>query len=590
LWNQLSRNREYKRMNAKTSELAFRGRRLLVLSVLSLAGLALVARAVDLQVVRKDFLQGQGDARYLRVVSEPAHRGMITDRFGEPLAISTPVDSVWANPQELIQARDSWPQLEKVLGLKRGVLERQLAAKRDKEFIYLKRRVAPDLAEKVMALKIPGVALAPEYKRFYPAGEVTAHVVGFTNVDDEGQEGMELVHDARLKSIAGAKRVIKDRFGRVVENVERVSEPQPGEDIVLSIDRRLQYLAYRELKAAVKSHRADAGSVVILDVRTGEVLAMVNQPAYNPNNRNKLKSSNLRNRAVTDVFEPGSTIKPFTVAAALETGRFNGNTIVDVRPGYLKIGRKTIRDFRDYGVIDVSTILQKSSNVGASKLALSITPEHLWQAFASVGLGMDSGSGFPGEPSGLLTDFGAWHDIQRATVSYGYGLSVTAMQLARAYVALASDGRPLPVSFLRRSEAQAAELAALYEPVLSENSLRKVRQMLERVVEEGGTGTQAAVPGYRIAGKTGTVKKSGAGGYVEDSYLALFAGIAPASDPRLAMVVMVDEPRGEKYYGGAVAAPVFSRVMAGALRMLDIPPDNVNSSPGSRLVLLDRAR
>ena len=592
MWNQRSRNRECedKRMNAKTSELAFRGRRLLVLSVLSLAGLALVARAVDLQVVRKDFLQGQGDARYLRVVSEPAHRGMITDRFGEPLAISTPVDSVWANPQELIQARDSWPQLEKVLGLKRGVLERQLAVKRDKEFIYLKRRVAPDLAEKVMALKIPGVALAPEYKRFYPAGEVAAHVVGFTNVDDAGQEGMELVHDARLKSIAGAKRVIKDRFGRVVENVERVSEPQPGEDLVLSIDRRLQYLAYRELKAAVKSHRADAGSVVILDVRTGEVLAMVNQPAYNPNNRNKLKSSNLRNRAVTDVFEPGSTIKPFTVAAALETGRFNGNTVVDVRPGYLKIGRKTIRDFRDYGVIDVSTILQKSSNVGASKLALSITPEHLWQAFASVGLGMDSGSGFPGEPSGLLTDFGAWHDIQRATVSYGYGLSVTAMQLARAYVALASDGRPLPVSFLRRSEAQAAELAALYEPVLSENSLRKVRQMLERVVEEGGTGTQAAVPGYRIAGKTGTVKKSGAGGYVEDSYLALFAGIAPASDPRLAMVVMVDEPRGEKYYGGAVAAPVFSKVMAGALRMLDIPPDNVNSSPGSRLVLLDRAR
>jgi len=577
-------------MNAKTSELAFRGRRFLVLSVLALAGLALVARAVDLQVVSKDFLKGQGDARYLRVVSEPAHRGMITDRFGEPLAISTPVDSVWANPQELVLARDSWPQLTKVLGLKRGALERQLAAKRDKEFIYLKRRVAPDLAEKVMALEIPGVALAPEYKRFYPAGEVTAHVVGFTNVDDEGQEGMELVHDARLKSIAGAKRVIKDRFGRVVENVERVSEPQPGQDIVLSIDRRLQYLAYRELKAAVKSHRADAGSLVILDVHTGEVLAMVNQPAYNPNNRHKLKSSDLRNRAVTDVFEPGSTIKPFTVAAALETGRFNGNTVVDVRPGYLKIGRKTIRDFRDYGIIDVSTILQKSSNVGASKLALAITPEHLWQTFASVGLGADSGSGFPGEPSGLLTDFGAWHDIQRATVSYGYGLSVTAMQLARAYAALASDGRPLPVSFLRRSEAQAAELAALYEPVLSKSSLRSVRQMLERVVEKGGTGTRAAVPGYRIAGKTGTVKKSGAGGYIEDSYLALFAGIAPASDPRLAMVVVIDEPRSEKYYGGAVAAPVFSRVMAGALRMMDIPPDNANSPPGQRLAFLHRAQ
>ena len=573
-------------MSEQISTPTYRGRRLLVLAVLSLAGLALVARAVDLQVVRKDFLQGQGDARYSRVVSEPAHRGMITDRLGEPLAISTPVDSVWANPQELILARDSWPQLTKVLGLKRGALERQLAAKRDKEFMYLKRRVAPGLAQKVMALEVPGVALLPEYKRFYPAGEVTAHVVGFTNVDDQGQEGMELVYDARLKSIAGAKRVIKDRIGRVVENVERVSEPQPGEDLVLSIDRRLQYLAYRELKAAVKNNRADAGSVVILDVRTGEVLAMVNQPAYNPNNRSKLKSSHLRNRAVTDVFEPGSTIKPFTVAAALETGRFNSNTVVDVRPGYLKVGRKTIRDFRDYGVIDVSTILQKSSNVGASKLALSITPEHLWQVFASVGLGTDSGSGFPGEPSGLLTDFGAWHDIQRATVSYGYGLSVTAMQLARAYAALATDGRPLPVSFLRRSEAQAAELASLYEPVLSENSLRKVRRMLERVVEEGGTGTRAAVPGYRIAGKTGTVKKSGAGGYVEDSYLALFAGLAPASNPRLAMVVMIDEPRGEKYYGGAVAAPVFSKVMAGALRMLDIPPDNVNPDPGHRLAFL----
>lgn len=576
-------------MNA-SSVPSYRGRRLLVLSVLSLAGLALAARAVDLQVMRKDFLQDQGDARYLRVVSEPAHRGMITDRYGEPLAISTPVDSVWANPQELIQAREYWPQLAKVLGLKSGALASLLAAKSDKEFIYLKRRVAPSFAKKVMALKIPGVALVPEHKRFYPAGEVAAHVVGFTNVDDQGQEGMELVYDAQLKSIAGAKLVIKDRYGNVVENVERVAEPQPGKDITLSIDRRLQYLAYRELKAAVKSNRADAGSAVILDVHTGEVLAMVNQPAYNPNNRSSLKSSDLRNRAVTDVFEPGSTIKPFTVAAALETGRFNVNTMVDVRPGYLKIGRKTIHDFRDYGVINLPTLLQKSSNVGASKLALAITPEHLWKAFASVGLGTDSGSGFPGEPAGLLTDYGAWHDIQRATVSYGYGLSVTTMQLARAYAALASDGRPLPVSFVRRSAAQATKLADMYEPVLSEDSLRKVRKMLELVTEKGGTGTRAAVPGYRIAGKTGTVKKSGVGGYVEDSYLALFAGIAPASDPRLAMVVMIDEPRGEKYYGGAVAAPVFSKVMAGALRMLDIPPDNVTPEPGQRLAMIGRVR
>ncbi len=567
-------------MQTLSPHVTYRGRRWLVLSVLAVAGLTLVWRAVDLQVLDKDFLQGQGDARFLRVVSEPAHRGMITDRYGEPLAISTPVDSVWADPQQLIQSRDAWPQLAKLLGIKRGALERLLAAKRHKEFVYLKRRVSPGLAEQVMALEIPGVALAPEYKRFYPAGEVAAHVVGFTNVDDQGQEGMELVYDVRLKSIAGTHRVIKDRYGRVVENVERISEPQPGEDIALSIDRRLQYLAYRELKAAVKKHRADSGSLVILDVRTGEVLAMVNQPAYNPNNRYRLKSGDLRNRAVTDVFEPGSTIKPFTVAAALETGKFTARTVVDVRPGYLKVGRKTIRDFRDYGVIDVATIIQKSSNVGASKLALVISPEHLWNTFASVGLGTDSGSGFPGEPAGLLTDFGAWRDIQRATVSYGYGLSVTALQLTRAYAALATDGRPLPVSFVPRTLAQAAELADYYQPVLGQKSLLAVRRMLESVVEERGTGTRAAVPGYRIAGKTGTVKKSGAGGYVEDSYLALFAGFAPASDPRLAMVVMINEPRSEKYNGGVVAAPVFSKVMAGALRMLDVPPDNLPADPG----------
>lgn len=573
-------------MMGQSTQAIFPGRRRLVLAALAVAGLALVWRAVDLQVMRKDFLQSQGDARYLRVVSEPAHRGMITDRNGEPLAISTPVDSVWANPQELIGARDDWPRLAKVLGMRHGALERLLAAKHDKEFIYLKRRVTPDLARRVMALEIPGVALEPEYKRFYPAGEVAAHVVGFTNVDDQGQEGMELVFDDRLKSVAGAKRVIKDRFGRIVENVERVAEPQPGEDIALSIDRRLQYLAYRELKAAVRNNRAEAGSAVILDVHTGEVLAMVNQPAYNPNNRENLKSSHLRNRAVTDVFEPGSTIKPFTVAAALESGRFHPDTVVDTHPGRLRIGHKTIHDFRDYGLIDVSTVIQKSSNVGASKLALSISPERLWQMFASVGLGGDTGSGFPGEPAGLLTDYGAWHDIERATVSYGYGLSVTALQLARAYAALATDGRPLPVTFLRRDPAEAAELASMYQPMVSQKNLRAVRHMLERVVEKGGTGTRAAVPGYRIAGKTGTVKKSGAGGYVEDSYLALFAGIAPASNPRLAMVVVVNEPRGEKYYGGAVAAPVFSRVISGALRMLDVPPDNVQSMPGQHLALL----
>jgi len=577
-------------MSGLDTQHQYRGRRILVLGVLGLAASALVWRAVDLHVVRKDFLQGQGDARYLRVVAEPAHRGMITDRFGEPLAISTPVDSVWANPQELIKQRESWPKLAKALEIKRDALARLLANYRDKEFVYLKRRVTPDMAQAVMALEIPGVALEPEYRRYYPAGEVTAHVVGFTNVDDAGQEGMELAFDAQLRSTPGSKRVIKDRLGRVVENVERVSEPHPGGDIALSLDQRLQYLAYRELKAAVQLHRADAGTAVILDVHTGEVLAMVNQPSYNPNNRGEVNRSHLRNRAVTDVFEPGSTIKPFTVAAALETGRFTSHTLVDTTPGEFRIGRKVIHDFRNYGIIDVATVIQKSSNVGASKLALSLAPEYLWQAFASVGLGENTGSVFPGESAGLLTDFGAWNDIERATVSYGYGLSVTALQLARAYAALATDGRPRPVSFQPRSAEEVDALAAAYQPRLSAASLRAVRHMMETVVDEGGTGTRAAVPGYRIAGKTGTVKKSGAGGYREDSYLALFAGIAPAGEPRFAMVVMIDEPRGEEYGGGAVAAPVFGRVMAGALRMLDVPPDDLPAAPAQQLALLKGAR
>jgi cell division protein FtsI (penicillin-binding protein 3) len=573
-------------MKMSSTQFNYSGRRSLVMVVLAAVSLLLVLRAVDLQVVRKDFLQGQGDARYLRVVSDPAHRGMITDRFGEPLAISTPVDSVWADPQELIKARDAWPRLAKVLGMKRDVMKRMLASRRDKEFVYLKRHVAPDVAKKVMALEVPGVALTQEYKRFYPAGEVAAHVVGFANIDDEGQEGIELLYNEQLKGEPGAKRVIKDRYGRIVEHVERVTEPQPGEDITLSIDRRLQYLAYRELKKAVKSNRADSGSVVILDASNGEVLAMVNQPSYNPNNRGDLKTDHMRNRAITDVFEPGSTIKPFTVAAALDSGRFKSSTMIDTSPGKLRIGHKTIHDFRDYGVIDVSTVIKKSSNVGASKMALAISPKRLWNALVGVGLGEVTGSSFPGESAGLLTDYGAWHDIERATVSYGYGLSVTTLQLARAYAALATDGRSVPVSFLLRTNREVSNLSYIYQPVFGNRSLQAVRNMLELVVGKGGTGTEAAVSGYRVAGKTGTVKKSGSGGYVEDSYISLFAGMAPASNPKLVMVVVINEPRGEQYYGGTVAAPVFSNVMAGALRMLDIPPDNLKLMPGQRLALL----
>ena len=577
-------------MNMMSTQFHYPVRRKLILVAMAVAGLCLVWRVIDLQVIRKDFLQDQGDARYLREVTDPAHRGMITDRNGEPLAISTPVNSVWANPQELINARESWPRLAKVLGIHRGVLERLLASKRNKEFVYLKRQVTPDLASKVMALKIPGVDLSQEYKRYYPAGEVAAHVVGFANIDDVGQEGIELQFNDQLKGVPGIKRVIKDRYGRIVENVERVSEPRPGKNITLSIDRRLQYLAYRELKKAVKGNRADAGSLVMLDAHTGEVLAMVNQPSYNPNNRDDLKVSHMRNRAVTDVFEPGSTIKPFTIATALQAGLYTPDSIVDTRPGLIHIGRQTIHDHRNYGLINVSTVIKKSSNVGASKIALSMPARLLWNSFVKVGLGEETGSHFPGESVGLLSDYGTWHEIQQATISYGYGLSVTALQLARAYTTLATNGRALPVTFLKRNQTEVAELEAQSKPVFSKKSIQEVRAMLESVVSPGGTGIRAAVPGYRVAGKTGTVKKSGSGGYIEDSYIALFAGMAPASNPQLVMVVVINNPHGEEYYGGAVAAPVFSAVMAGALRMLDIPPDDLNPAPGQRLALLGGAK
>ena len=577
-------------MNMMSTQFHYPVRRKLILVAMAVAGLCLVWRVIDLQVIRKDFLQDQGDARYLREVTDPAHRGMITDRNGEPLAISTPVSSVWANPQELINARESWPRLAKVLGIHRGVLERLLASKRNKEFVYLKRQVTPDLANKVMALKFPGVDLAQEYKRYYPAGEVAAHVVGFANIDDRGQEGIELQFNDQLKGVPGIKRVIKDRYGRIVENVERVSEPRPGKNITLSIDRRLQYLAYRELKKAVKGNRADAGSLVMLDAHTGEVLAMVNQPSYNPNNRDDLKVSHMRNRAVTDVFEPGSTIKPFTIATALQAGLYTPDSIVDTRPGLIRIGRQTIHDHRNYGLINVSTVIKKSSNVGASKIALSMPARLLWNSFVKVGLGEETGSHFPGESVGLLSDYGTWHEIQQATISYGYGLSVTALQLARAYTTLATNGWALPVTFLKRNQTEVAGLEAQSKPVFSKKSIHEVRAMLESVVSPGGTGIRAAVPGYRVAGKTGTVKKSGSGGYIEDSYIALFAGMAPASNPQLVMVVVINNPHGEEYYGGAVAAPVFSAVMAGALRMLDIPPDDLKPAPGQRLALLGRAK
>lgn len=540
----------------------------IITAVLGVAA-ALCWRAVDLHVFNKDFLQSQGDARSLRVQPIAAHRGMILDRHGEPLAISTPVDSVWVQPKDFMTAQTRWPEVAKLLELNMKQLRHKVLSRQNKEFIYLKRHVAPAMASDVMKLAIPGVSLQREYKRFYPAGEVAAHVVGFTNVDDKGQEGLELAYDEWLSGKAGSQRVIKDRLGRVIKHVEQIRAPKAGKDLTLSIDRRIQYLTYRELKRAVIQHKARSGSAVVLDVRSGEVLAMVNQPAYNPNNRGKLNSSQFRNRAVTDVFEPGSTIKPFTVVAALNSGRFRSTSVVDTAPGFYKVGKSTIKDTRNYGRINLTTLIQKSSNIGATKLALAIKPETLWNVHSQVGFGEASSSGFPGEASGLLTHASQWRKVERATLAFGYGMSVTALQLARAYSVLANDGKTQNVSFIRQDKVKNSQ------QVIKTRIARQVRNMLQQVVLEGGTGTKASVPGYKVAGKTGTAKKAVKGGYSDDRYMAVFAGMVPATQPRLVMVVTIDEPNNGVYYGGEVAAPVFSKVMSSALPLMDIAPDNV---------------
>ena len=552
---------------------ASRFRLSIVYVALSCATLMLIWRVVDLHVFHKDFLQNQGDARYLRVVPIPAHRGMILDRHGEPLAISTPVDSVWVQPTAFTSAFNDWPKLAKLLKLDLAHVQRTVSQRKDKEFVYLKRHISPDLARQVMALELPGVNLQREYHRYYPAGEVVAHVLGFSNVDDLGQEGLELAYDEWLKGVPGSQRVLKDRLGRVVRHVEQIRKPVPGRDLTLSLDRRLQYLAYRELKRAVMQHKARSGSAVIVDVHSGEVLAMVNQPSYNPNNRDQFKGGQTRNRAVTDLLEPGSTVKPFTVAAALESGRFRASSLVDTTPGQMRLGKAVIRDSRNYGKISLAKVIQKSSNVGASKIALALSDQTLWKVHARLGFGNATDSGFPGEAEGLLSHARHWRDIEKATLAYGYGLSVTPLQLARAYSVLANKGVLKPVSFLRVDEPVEGER------VISTSTARQVSRMLEAVVQEGGTGTRAQIAGYKVAGKTGTVKKAVAGGYSDDRYIAVFAGIAPASQPRLAMVVTINEPRGDIYYGGEVAAPVFSKVMAGALRMMGVPPDDVTRRP-----------
>lgn len=554
-------------MNRATDKTEFAGRRRFVLALFACAFGALAWRAVDLQVFNQDFLQNQGDARHLRVVTLAAHRGMITDRNGEPLAVSTPVDSVWANPQELVPAREYLPALAKILEIEPDHLQRLLAERAGREFVYLKRHVDPSVAAQVRALAAPGVALQREYRRYYPDGEVTAQVLGFTDIDDVGQEGIELAYDEWLRGEPGAKRVVKDGRHSVIETVESIRAARPGRDLRLSIDRRIQYLAYRELKAAVQQHKARSGSVVVLDTATGEVLAMVNQPSFNPNNRTRLTPGATRNRAVTDVFEPGSTLKPFTIAVALESGKYRPDTPVETSPGYYRVGINTVRDVHNYGALDVAGVIRKSSNVGSSKIALSLDRADFWSLLSRVGFGTVTASGFPGEASGLLVHHHRWRPIEQATLSFGYGLSVTPLQLAQAYAVFAADGVLRPASFMP------LERAPRGERVLSARTAGQINAMLEEAVGPQGTAPAARVAGYRTGGKTGTVRKSIAGGYAEDRYLSVFAGLAPVSRPRLVTVVMINEPSGGEYYGGKVAAPVFSKVMAGALRFLNVAPD-----------------
>ena len=545
-----------------------RRRRLLLLTLMLGSFAVLAGRSAQLQLVDGEFLQTQGQARHLRVVQVPAHRGMIVDRNGEPLAISTPVQSVWVNPGEMSSSSGDLARLAQLLELDVDYLRRLIGQRQGREFVYLRRHIAPDLAEQVTALELAGVYLQQEYRRYYPAGEVAGHLLGFTNVDDKGQEGLELAFEDWLSGEPGAKRVIMDGRRNIVENVENIRSARPGKTLKLSIDRRIQYLAYRELKAAVRKHSARSGSLVVLDSDTGEVLAMVNQPSFNPNNRTGLKASRMRNRAVTDVFEPGSTIKPFVVAAGLQSGQYRPATIIDTSPGLLRVGRHTVRDMHDYGVLDMTGVLRKSSNVAATKIALSLEPEALWETLSGNGFGVSTGSGFPGEADGYLADFHRWREIELATLSYGYGLSATAMQLAQAYGVLAKDGHRVPVTLLSREEP------VQQIPVFSPAVARAVRTMMESVVKKGGTAPKAAVQGYRVAGKTGTVHKSVAGGYAEDRYVSLFAGLAPASAPRLVAVVVINEPSKDEHYGGLVAGPVFSSVMAGALRLLNVTPDD----------------
>jgi cell division protein FtsI (penicillin-binding protein 3) len=543
---------------------------LLVLIAL-LAGL--VTRSLYIQVVEQDFLTSQGVQRQIRTIETPAYRGAILDRFGTPLAISTPVDSVWVNPDEILENLEALKQVTAKLKLDYRDTVAMLKQRADREFVYLKRQLEPEFA-RTLAAGIEGVYLQREYHRFYPAGEVVSHLVGFTDIDDRGQEGLELAYQDWLRAEPGMRRVIRNRRGEVVEELAQIKPAESGNDIYTSIDMRLQYIAYRSLARAIQFHAAKAGSAVLLDARNGEILAIVNQPSYNPNRRRTTATEKLRNRALTDVFEPGSTIKPFTLAAAIDRGHYQRGSSIDTSPGYMMVSGHPVKDIRNYGILDLSEILSKSSNVGASRIAMSLEKKQLWESFKAYGFGELSGVSFPGEASGYFRHYSQWQSLDHATMGFGYGMSLSITQLARAYAVIANQGRLVDLSLIRKQPVR-SPMNEISRHVMKASTAQQMIKMLTEVVGPKGTAQAAAVDGYQIAGKTGTAKKSIAGGYQEDDYVAVFAGIAPASNPRLVMAVMIDEPTQNGYYGGLVAAPVFQEVMSNALRILDVPPDDL---------------
>jgi len=568
---------EKKKNSKKASD--FSGRRKLVLVFMLLGVCVLILKAIQLQVMDTQFLQKQGRSRQVGTVKIAAYRGQIKDRNGESLAVSAPVESVWVNPQycketEIEESKlicsdlgdIRFKQAAKLLGMSLTRLLKAFDASAHKQFVYLKRHIEPSVAVEVKALDLPGIGFIREFKRFYPAGEVTAHLLGFTNIDDKGQEGLELMYNSSLKGVAGSKRVIRDGKRRIIEeqNLESIKEPVDGQDLQLSIDERLQYLAYKELKAGVVKHKAKSASLVILEAETGNILAMVNQPSFNPNMRKNLKISRYRNRAITDVYEPGSTMKPLVVAAALEGGFIKDTQVFDTKD--FKIKGRTVKDDHKYGTLNLTDVLKKSSNVAASKIALSMPPDYFWRFYHDLGFGVSPRVNFPGEARGTLPEYFGWSKFEQATLSFGYRVSMSTLQLARAYTVLADDGVLHTVSLLKREKDEYAT------QVLSPKTAIKVRTMIEQVVQKGGTATRARVDGYRVAGKTGTSKKASSKGGYGDDHLSIFVGMAPASDPKLVIAVMVDSPQGA-YYGGLVAAPIFAKVMGGALRVLGIAPD-----------------